>query len=325
MGKLTLYGKAPLLHAVDAMRQSGRFVHSFIITGEKGTGKKTAALYITMSLLCEKGTACGECRECRRIVSDSHPDLRIVEKAKKTYSVEDVRTVVSDSIISPNDCERKVYLFTDCDGWSDAAQNALLKAVEDPPDPVYFIFTGIKAASFLGTLVSRSMVLNINPAGHEECMAALRERFPDRDGTELERVSKALGGNIGSCVEYLEGSEELMERVELVRRISAYAAQGDEYTVSALLNSVSSDRTAFEECVDMFGTVIRDAVSLSLGRTELLGCDEEGAKKLSAFDVRGLVNIYDACTAAADSCAQNCNTPAAAGLLASRIVRSLRF
>ena len=322
---MELYGKNAVIRPFTAMQRSGRFVHSYIIIGEHGVGKRTSALYAACMLLCDNKCACGECVQCRRVLKNEHPDLRIVERSKKSYSVDDVREVVTDSFTSPNDCDRKIYLFTDCDGWSDAAQNALLKAVEDPPDPVYFIFTGIRAASFLGTLVSRSMVLNINPAGHEECMAALRERFPDRDETELERVSKALGGNIGSCVEYLEGSEELMERVELVRRISACAAQGDEYTVSALLNSVSSDRSAFEECVDMFGTVIRDAVSLSLGRTELLGCDEEGAKKLSAFDVRGLVNIYDACTAAADSCAQNCNTPAAAGLLASRIVRSLRF
>ena len=62
-----------------------------------------------------------------------HPDFITVEResGKTNYSVKDIRSIVADSYISPNDCPRKVYLFTDCEGWQDAYQEALLRFMEE--------------------------------------------------------------------------------------------------------------------------------------------------------------------------------------------------
>ncbi|MGN1102321.1 MAG: hypothetical protein ACI4RG_09025, partial [Huintestinicola sp.] len=109
---MKLYSKENALRPIEAMSRSGRFVHSYILTGEKGVGKRTFARYIAMQLLCENHTACGECRQCSRVLRGQHPDFIEVtrDSGKVNYSVDDIRDkVVADSYISPNDCERKVY------------------------------------------------------------------------------------------------------------------------------------------------------------------------------------------------------------------------
>ncbi|MDE6745767.1 MAG: hypothetical protein K2J72_03905, partial [Oscillospiraceae bacterium] len=62
---IKLWSKEQFVSTVGAMKREGRMAHAFLLTGERGAGKKTAADYIAMTLLCEKvGDApCGECRQ----------------------------------------------------------------------------------------------------------------------------------------------------------------------------------------------------------------------------------------------------------------------
>ncbi|MBQ8979965.1 MAG: DNA polymerase III subunit delta', partial [Oscillospiraceae bacterium] len=101
---MKMYSKQTLTSPLRAMYKSGRFVHSYIITGAKGVGKKTAALYTAQALLCsdvKDGIPCGVCRECRRIEANTHPDCIRVEKSKRSYSVDDMRHIVTDAYTSP--------------------------------------------------------------------------------------------------------------------------------------------------------------------------------------------------------------------------------
>ena len=140
-----IYGNKTALQSISAMFRSGRLPHSFLIYGEKGTGKKMLADYFAAALLCENNTdgkPCGQCRSCRLAENKAHPEIIYPEKSGKleTYTVETCRNVCADSIVSPNNGAAKVYIFTDCDNLGLPAQNALLKVVEEPPLHVYFIF-----------------------------------------------------------------------------------------------------------------------------------------------------------------------------------------
>ncbi len=69
------------------MNSSGRFAHSILLTGEKGSGRKTSAKFIAQSLLCENlsdGLPCGVCRNCKRIENDTHPDVIYPETEGKS-------------------------------------------------------------------------------------------------------------------------------------------------------------------------------------------------------------------------------------------------
>ena len=319
---MKLYSKASVTVPLAAMSASGRFVHSYMLTGPKGVGKKTAAVYTAMLLLCgnvRDGKPCGECRDCRRVMKNEHPDFIVAERSKKNYSVDDMRRIVTDAYVSPNDCDRKVYLIPDCSGWSDAAQAAMLKITEDPPDPVYFIFTSESLSDFLPTLISRSMPSEIVTADRESCMEALRERFPDKPDDELDNAAEAFCGNIGRCIEYLDGNEKLMKNVSRVRQLTRAAASADEYGALKVLSELK-DRDDLKELLGMFAAVIRDAAAQKSGSDVRISCDVSGAAMLSAMPVGRLTDIYDEVMRISSACALNVNTDAAAAVLAGKII-----
>ena len=80
---MKLYSKDVPAASVEAMKRTGRFARSILLTGERGVGKKVFADYIALTLLCETGSACGECRHCKRILSGTHPDVIKPEKSGK--------------------------------------------------------------------------------------------------------------------------------------------------------------------------------------------------------------------------------------------------
>ncbi len=324
---MKLYSKQSITKPVEAMSRTGRFVHSYIITGDAGTGKKTAAKYIAMQLLCDNKNACGQCRQCRRIIKGQHPDFIAVEKEGRSYSVKDVREkVVEDSYISPNDCDRKVYLLADCEGWVDAAQDALLKITEDPPETAYFIFTAGNRGFFLPTLISRSMVMEVHEADMENCKEAVAEYGAASDtpqnftAEKIAAAAEAFSGNIGRCIDYLEGNDKLMKAAEAVRRCTEAMISRDEYTLAAILDSVSSDRGEMRTVLEMLAKAIRDGAVLRSGGKNAIGCArKESARLAERITQSRLIAMYDAVCETSYRCTRNCNTAAAAAVLAGKL------
>ena len=320
---MKLYSKENALKPIEAMSRSGRFTHSYILTGEKGVGKKTFARYIAMALLCENNNACGECRQCSRVLRGQHPDFITVEResGKTNYSVKDIRSIVADSYISPNDCPRKVYLFTDCEGWQDSCQDSLLKITEDPPEAAYFIFTAVNRNSFLPTLISRSMTIELHEAEKESCMEALRDigKYTEED---ILKAAEAFGGNIGRCIDYLKGSAELIKSSEAVKKAMEAIVLRDEYNLAAVLSGISSKREEMRCTLEMLARSIRDGAVIRKGGTDSLSCTEAASRKLAErFSTARILEMYDAVCEASYRCTRNCNAQGAAAVLAGRLCR----
>lgn len=306
---IKLYSKDPLVSAVTAMKSSGRMAHSFLLTGERGAGKKVSADYIAMTLLCENGNACGECRHCRRILSNSHPDVIKPEKSgkKQIYNVETMRFVCSDAYVAPNDCDAKVYIFTDCESIEERTQNLMLKLIEEPPDTAYFIFTAVSRSVFLPTILSRVITIGIPECSEEDCRTALADM-----GFEASAINEAVAcchGNIGSCVEYLKGGETA-ENIELCREIIAAIASGNEYGLLTALHKIGENRNRIKLVFELADKVIRDACVMRLGTAPLIGCDPKGAEQLSRkISVRRAEAIHEAIGRTIVRCGMNMNVP----------------
>lgn len=120
----------------------GRFPHTLLIEGPEGSGKKTAAWQAAKTLLCEgEPKPCGRCAHCVKADKRVHPDVRYytVPEGKKEFPVETVREIRQDAYIAPNEGARKIYLIDRAHAMNAAAQNALLKIIEEPPDFVNFL------------------------------------------------------------------------------------------------------------------------------------------------------------------------------------------
>lgn len=323
---IKLYSKEQPAAAIEAMKRTGRLAHAFLLTGERGIGKKVFADYIAMTLLCENGNACGqfspcgECRHCKRILANTHPDVIKPEKSgkKQIYNRETVRRICSDAFIAPNDCDAKVYIFSDCEGLEEGTQNLMLKLIEEPPDTVYFIFTAANASVFLPTIRSRVITLGIPECSEGDCLAALSDMgFSEVEAREAVRHCH---GNIGNCRNWLEDAE-YAENIELCGNIAAAVADNSEYALLTALHRIGDNRGRVKTVLEMFDKVVRDACMLRLGNIPLIGCDPDGAERLSrTISRRRAEKLHEAINDAISKCALNMNVPIETAALVCRIM-----
>ena len=173
--------------------------HAYLITGGNGTGRDALARKLTAAWLCEGGNPpggdrvpCGRCKPCRKVYSGIHPDVSHTAPApdKREIGVDQIRALRADAYIRPNEGKRKVYVISPADAMNSAAQNALLKVLEEGPAYAAFLLDAARPGKLLDTVRSRCERLSLppeeEPAGleAEQTAAALSELF--LAGTELE-------------------------------------------------------------------------------------------------------------------------------------------
>ncbi|MCD7733114.1 MAG: AAA family ATPase [Oscillospiraceae bacterium] len=288
---LKLYSKDNISGLVLSMRQRDRLCHSFLLVGDKGVGKKTAAKYMALEILCRSHgeVPCGKCKDCRTILNDAHPDVITVSASGKSgnYRADDLRPLISDAYIASNEGGYKIYILPDIDKALPAAQNTLLKIFEEPPDHVIIIMTAEKRENVLPTVRSRAIVINVPEASREDTIAALSERKISKE--DAERAYGLLGGNIGACIEYLNGgSDELYLRV---KSASEALVKSDEYALLKILNE--ADRATATELATELSKVLSEAIKRKQGYEDVSFYANEARKLSETISGKALMTMYD--------------------------------
>ena len=138
--------------------------HAYILVSPSPEERNSAAERLAAAALCSgRGELpCGLCRDCRKVREGIHPDLIRVSrlsddkgKKKREITIDQIRAVVADSVVLPNEAGRKVYLIEDADTMNVPAQNAALKLLEEPPGGVIFLLCAANAQTLLETVRSR--------------------------------------------------------------------------------------------------------------------------------------------------------------------------
>lgn len=140
-----------------------RLSHAYMIIGPEGARQTQAITDLTAALLCPaEAPPCTQCRDCRKVFSGVHPDMIFVDRQPgdkgqlhREILVDQIRGITADSVIAPNEAHRKVYILREADRMNIAAQNALLKALEEPPGHTCFILCAAAADALLPTVRSR--------------------------------------------------------------------------------------------------------------------------------------------------------------------------
>lgn len=280
-----IYGNNLLISNLCNMKQSGRFAHTVLFYGEKGTGKKLMAELYTGLLMCPNpvdNMPCGVCSACRNIHADTHPDVKYVGTSGKSggYSVDTARKICTDAFIKPNnDTDCKVYIFRDCHNMDVRTQNTLLKIIEEPPDYVYFIFTSETKADFLPTIISRCVCFGVSPCTEEQAENSLTESGYGKQ--EIRKSIECFHGNIGMCMEYIR-NEDLRQHINLTKMLTDSIIRKDEYTLDTMLFALGKERPVIKTVLSMLDNIIRDsAVLIQNPEADNIGCYREGAVRLS--------------------------------------------
>ncbi len=148
--------------AEDAFKPvfTGALSHAYIISGPCRDDVNALADTLAAALLCEGSAAekpCGTCRSCRKTLRGIHPDVTVVDRAgdRLEITVDQIRQVRADAVVMPNEAARKVYIIRSADTMNAAAQNALLKSLEEPPAQAAFVLAAENPSLLLPTVRSR--------------------------------------------------------------------------------------------------------------------------------------------------------------------------
>jgi DNA polymerase-3 subunit delta' len=116
--------------------------HAWLFTGPPGSGRSVAARALAAALQCATGTGCGQCRGCHTTLAGTHADLQLVVPEGLSIPVSQMRALVLRAASTPTGGRWQVLLIEDADRLTEAAGNALLKAVEEPaPRTVFLLCT----------------------------------------------------------------------------------------------------------------------------------------------------------------------------------------
>ena len=277
-------GNQVLLSELIQMRLGAHLPHTLLLHGETGCGKKTIAKWFSMLALCEhpdENGPCGRCKPCQLAAEDAHPDILTAEHSGKRmgYLIETVRDIRKEAAIVPNNGSLRLFLFTDADGMSIQAQNALLKSVEEPPAHAIFVFTTETIGALLPTLLSRMTTKAVFPVTRGECVTALLQKgFSEAD---VQSAVTRFDGNIGKCIAYLE-DDNLRQAADDAAKLTQALAAKQEYELLRLLTAAAGDKERLRKTLLLLDVQLRDAAVLSLdGSFDRLGCDRSAAESLS--------------------------------------------
>ena len=144
---------------------AGRFPQTVLLTGEDSAALAAYASVLAAALLCEDGGArpCGVCSSCRKAAAGVHPDLTIIDEGENELKVELARRIKAENAVIPNDGARRVTVIHHAQNLNPAAQNALLKELEEPPAFAFFLLTAEQPGALLETVRSRCMKFSLEP------------------------------------------------------------------------------------------------------------------------------------------------------------------
>ena len=160
-----------------------RVTHAWLFTGPPGIGKLHTARVFAAALNCPAGGD-GTCDSCRRILRGVHPDVHLVVPEGDNLLVEDVRAVREEASRTHYEAPTAVFILDEADRLTEAAANALLKVLEEPPPEVVFVLVARSAEALVDTVPSRAHTLPFVSLSLAELTAALGDDLQlDRDQT----------------------------------------------------------------------------------------------------------------------------------------------
>lgn len=240
-------GQSVIVRTLKNALANDKLAHAYLFAGPRGTGKTTMARLLAKALDCEEGVGkqCNHCSNCISISEGSHPDVIEIDAASNN-GVDQVRELIEKVTYAPIKGRYKVYIIDEVHMMTDAAFNALLKTIEEPPERVIFILCTTEPYKVLPTILSRCQRFDFGKIPEEDMEKKLIEILQKENATfdkkGLRLVMKLSDGGMRDALSILDqvlaySSSSLHEQDVL----AIYGLASDAEKVDLLLSLKDGD------------------------------------------------------------------------------------
>ena len=315
-------------HIVRTLRSSleqGNLAHAYLFSGPRGTGKTTTARIIAKAVNClaeeQSARPCNECANCQEINQGRFLDLIEIDAASNT-SVDDIRDLREKINFSPNKGRYKVYIIDEVHMLSNAAFNALLKTLEEPPAHAIFVLATTEVHKIPATVLSRCQRHEFRRIPLNFIQALLKD-IAEKENVDVEpaaltAIARQATGSMRDAVSLLDQLASTGSRVtlELTQQVLGTAAGESVYEVietiltqdigqgisliNQALDNGSDPRQFARQLVDL----LRALLMARMGNVEQLEVTPEEQQKLRTLAERFTLEKLLAAIQAFDHAAQ---------------------
>jgi len=199
--------------------------HAYLFYGREGLGKKDLLTYISNTILCESTNlvSCGKCKNCKLILSNTHPDLHVIlrEEGKKNISISQIINLREKIYESAFLGSNKIISIPNIESMSRDASDAILKILEEPPKDTFFIMSSNFIHQIPSTIRSRSIEIEVTVPSFNECHEWLSESYSENIDLGIE-----LSDNRPLVAKYLMDLNILELRSTFIKDISGIIKSG---------------------------------------------------------------------------------------------------
>ena len=254
-----IFGHEKQIARLQSSMVQNRTPHAFLFYGMAGIGKRTTATAFAKALNCRANDrdACDACDACRKADHKNHLDIITLEREGQSIKIQTIRDLQERMKFKPWEGKRRVCIIDEADRMNDAAANALLKTLEEPPSANILILVTARPSHLPATILSRCRQVGFNPPVEETVASFLQTRL-SIDTQAARLLAASSGGSIARALEMQSGSY-LSARNELMDILTAAQMQ-DPLKRLSRLSSFGQDRDDALERLSILRACYRDAM-----------------------------------------------------------------
>ncbi len=230
--------------------REGKLSHAYLFCGSRGTGKTTSAKILSRAVNCldpKDGEPCGVCAACRLVKAGSADVIEI--DAASNNSVDNVRSLIEQAQFAPLELKYRVFIIDEVHMLSNAAFNALLKTLEEPPKHVLFILATTEPQKLPATIISRCQRFDFHrlTIAHivTNLSAVLEKAGASIEPNGLRLIARAADGGMRDALsladQCLSFAGNKVTEQDVLDALGSVSAAALEDTAKALLSGEAKD------------------------------------------------------------------------------------